>query len=247
MEAILNGRGDAVAQPVKDHPRLCHTDTLTTPARVKRSRLLRLVRSYRLRFLVFSLLLAVHAAFAQPGRCLVDAARQQIGVTKLYDSRYVVLAYPGGDVPLERGVCTDVIVRAYRQFGIDLQQLVHRDMRGHWSAYPKLWQLGRPDPNIDHRRVPNLARFFARHGQTAPAGTDPNAYLPGDLVTWRLPAGVPHIGIVTDRRSSTGVPLVVHNIGAGAVEENILFAFAITGHYRYLPGRLDAACKTARP
>ncbi|MEI2743177.1 MAG: DUF1287 domain-containing protein [Candidatus Competibacter sp.] len=195
------------------------------------------------------LLLAALAAPArgQPGLCLVEAARKQIGVTQLYDSRYVKLAYPGGDVPPERGVCTDVIVRAYRQLGIDLQRLVHEDMRRDGSAYPKLWGLKRPDPNIDHRRVPNLARFFTQQGQSMPAGTEPDAYLPGDLVTWRLPAGIPHIGIVSDRRSETGTPLVIHNIGAGAVEDNILLAFTITGHYRYFPELSNAACKTARP
>ena len=189
-------------------------------------------------------LLAVgQPAFAQPGQCLVDAARKQIGVTRLYDSRYVALSYPGGDVPMDRGVCTDVIVRAYRQFGIDLQQRVHEDMRRHWSVYPKLWKLTRPDPSIDHRRVPNQAKFFARQGRAAPVSTDPGAYLPGDLVTWRLPIGVPHIGIVSERRSETGTPLVIHNIGAGAVEENVLFSFTITGHYRYLPQGLVEACK----
>lgn len=192
-------------------------------------------------------LLMCQATFAETGQCLIEAARKQIGVTKIYDSRYVTLVYPGGDVPLERGVCTDVIVRAYRQFGIDLQRLVHEDMRRAGSAYPKLWGLKRPDPNIDHRRVPNLARFFARQGQALPFGTDPEAYRPGDLVTWRLPAGVPHIGLVPERRSATGTPLVIHNIGAGTVEDNILFAYAITGHYRYFPEPLNAACKAANP
>jgi len=125
-------------------------------------------------------------------------------VTKLYDGRYVTLAYPGGDVPMERGVCTDVIVRAYRQFGIDLQQLIHEDMRRNGSVYPKLWKLTRPDPNIDHRRVPNQAKFFARQGQVAPISADQGVYLPGDLVTWRLPVGVPHIGIISERRSEAG-------------------------------------------
>jgi len=196
---------------------------------------------------LFVLLAIIQPACAQSGQCLVDAARQQIGVTKCDDGRYVTLAYPGGDVPMERGVCTDVIVRAYRQFGIDLQQLIHEDMRRNGSVYPKLWKLTRPDPNIDHRRVPNLARFFTRQGQSMPAGTEPDAYLPGDLVTWRLPAGIPHIGIVSDRRSETGTPLVIHNIGSGAVEDNILLAFPITGHYRYFPELSNAACKTARP
>jgi len=192
---------------------------------------------------LFVVLAVIQPAFAQSGQCLVDAARQQIGVTRLYNSRYVALAYPGGDVPMDRGVCTDVIVRAYRQFGIDLQQLVHEDIRRHWSVYPKLWKLTRPDPSIDHRRVPNQAKFFARQGQVVPVSADSGAYLPGDLVTWRLPIGVPHIGIVSERRSEAGTPLVIHNIGAGTVEENILFSFTITGHYRYFPQRLAEACK----
>jgi hypothetical protein len=194
----------------------------------------------------FVLLAAIQPAFAQSGQCLVDAARKQIGVTKLYDSRYVALSYPGGDVPTDRGVCTDVIVRAYRQFGIDLQQRVHEDMRRNGSVYPKLWRLTRPDPSIDHRRVPNQAKFFALQGQVVPVRADPGAYLPGDLVTWRLPIGVPHIGIVSERRSETGTPLVIHNIGAGVVEDNILFSFTITGHYRYLPQQLAEACKVLK-
>ena len=182
----------------------------------------------------------------QAGQCLVDAARKQIGVTRIYDGKYVVLAYPGGDVAAERGVCTDVIVRAYRQFGVDLQRLVHEDMRRDGSTYPRLWGLRRPDSNIDHRRVPNLATFFARYGQSLPVGADPETYLPGDLVTWRLPMGVPHIGIVSNQRSAGGVPLIIHNIGAGAAEENGLFNFKITGHYRYLPSALADACKRSK-
>lgn len=172
---------------------------------------------------------------ADPATRLVGAARGQVGVTVIYDGSYTRLPYPGGDVPRERGVCTDVIVRAYRALGIDLQVLVHEDMVRAWSAYPRLWRLQAPDANIDHRRVPNLATFLARHGQTLPAVTDPRAYGPGDLVTWRLPSGVPHIGIVSDRRTPSGVPLAIHNIGAGAREEDVLFAFPITGHYRYVP------------
>lgn len=203
-----------------------------------------------LRWFLVSLLLvvlAIQPTLAEPGICLVEAARKQVGITKIYDSQYVKIPYPGGDVPSERGVCTDVIVRAYRQFGLDLQQLVHEDMRQRWSAYPKLWKLTRPDPNIDHRRVPNLATFFAQHGRSLPISTEPTTYLPGDLVTWRLPAGVPHIGIVSNRHSETGTPLIIHNIGAGAVEDNILFSFTITGHYRYVPQKLDTACPPAKP
>ncbi len=198
-------------------------------------------------FLLGLLLLGIltDPAEAQSGQCLVDAARKQIGVTRHYDGRYAALSYPGGDVPADRGVCTDVIVRAYRQLGIDLQVLVHQDMRRSGSAYPKLWGSNRPNPNIDHRRVPNLAQFFGRHGQSLPIGTKPEAYLPGDLVTWRLPIGVPHIGIVSDRRTASGQPLIVHNIGSGTVEEDRLFAFTITGHYRYRPKALDEKCELA--
>jgi hypothetical protein len=172
------------------------------------------------------------------GRCLVEAARKQIGVTVSYDSGYHRIAYPNGDVPMERGVCTDVVIRAYRQLGVDLQVKVHEDMAAAWKVYPKNWGLSRSDSNIDHRRVPNLATFFSRHGASLPAGSDPKAYAPGDIVTWRLPSGVPHIGIVSDRRTRAGVPLVVHNIGGGTQEEDSLFAFTLTGHYRYSPDGL---------
>lgn len=163
---------------------------------------------------------------------LFAAACRQIGVTLRYDA-YTRLAYPGGDVPIERGVCTDVVVRAYREAGIDLQVLVHQDMAKDWPAYPKLWGLTRPDRNVDHRRVHNLGTFFSRHGRILAATTDPAAYAAGDLVTWRLPSGRPHIGIVSDRKTGAGVPLVVHNVGAGTVEEDVLFAYAVTGHFRY--------------
>lgn len=169
------------------------------------------------------------------GRCLVDAARKQIGVTVVYDSGYRRIPYPNGDVPPERGVCTDVLVRAYRQLGVDLQVRVHEDMSAAWRVYPKNWGLSRPDSNIDHRRVPNLATFFSRKGRSLPVSRDPGAYAAGDIVTWRLPSGVPHIGIVSDRRTPAGVPLVVHNIGSGTQEEDMLFLFTITGHYRYAP------------
>jgi len=164
---------------------------------------------------------------------LVAAARAQVGVTILYDPSYLPIGYPGGDVPLDRGVCTDVIVRAYRTVGLDLQVLVHEDMRSTWEAYPKLWGQSCPDPNIDHRRVPNLATFLRRHGETVAATPPTDRFLAGDLVTWKLPSGNPHIGLVSDRRSAAGAPLVIHNIGLGAREEDVLFAFPITGHYRY--------------
>ncbi|MDD1622035.1 MAG: DUF1287 domain-containing protein [Methylococcaceae bacterium] len=167
------------------------------------------------------------------GQDLADTAKAQIGVTLHYDSRYQKLAYPGGDVPLDRGVCTDVIIRAYRKFGIDLQVLVHQDMVKAWNQYPHLWSLKSTDKNIDHRRVPNLATFFKRRGQSLPVSNEPKAFLPGDIVTWQLPSGVPHIGLVSNERSKAGVSLIIHNIGGGTLLEDRLFEFKITGHYRY--------------
>jgi len=166
---------------------------------------------------------------------LVRAARKQIGVTVVYDGAYQELEYPGGDVPPERGVCTDVIVRALRTArGLDLQKLVHDDMSAHFKAYPAQirWGARAPDANIDHRRVPNLMTWFKRAGNSQPVTTKSADYLPGDLVAWNLGGGILHIGIVSDRNAVTGVPLVIHNIGSGTCEEDILFRYAIIGHYR---------------
>jgi uncharacterized protein len=170
-----------------------------------------------------------------PLRKILQSAYEQVGTTITYDPSYQVIRFPGGDVPLDRGVCTDVIVRAYRSVGIDLQLLVNKDMRQAFAAYPRRWGLSRPDPNIDHRRVQNLATFFTRHGQTLKISTDARDYAPGDIVTWNLPGDLPHIGLVTDRIED-GRPLIVHNIGAGTKIEDILFTYKITGHYRFVPG-----------
>jgi hypothetical protein len=166
---------------------------------------------------------------------LVAAAEAQIGVTLGYDPAYRPIAYPGGDVPRATGVCTDVVVRAYRDgLGIDLQALVHRDMKRAFSSYPRLWGLAATDPNIDHRRVPNLRTFFERQGAALPIGQQVADYRPGDIVSHKLPDGRPHIGIVSARLDdATRHPLMIHNIGRGAREEDILFAFDITGHYRF--------------
>jgi uncharacterized protein len=183
-------------------------------------------------FAVF--LTASTAAFAQdasPAR-LLQYAYDQIGKTVSYDPSYEAIGFPGGDVPISRGVCTDVVVRAYRGIGIDLQFLVNQDMRAAFAAYPRLWGPSRPDPNIDHRRVPNLMVFFARHGQVLPISKDAQNYRAGDIVTWRLPDGRPHIGLISDRQEN-GRPPAIHNIGAGAKVEDVLFSFEITGHYRY--------------
>ena len=158
---------------------------------------------------------------------IVRAARSQIGRTVRYDPAYTALDYPMGDVPIAKGVCTDVVVRALRQQGIDLQQLVHQDMKANFPAYPNRWGLKRPDPNIDHRRVPNLEVYFTRHGWAVQDG-----YRAGDIVTWRLAgSGLPHIGIVSDRKQGD-TPLIIHNIGAGTREEDILFRHEIAGHFR---------------
>jgi uncharacterized protein len=195
------------------------------------------------------LLLAAASAVAAPdaGSCLVAAAREQVGVTLSYDPAYRTLPYPNGDLPPDRGVCTDVLVRAYRRFGVDLQELVHEDMAAAWASYPRLWGLARPDPSIDHRRVPNLVTFFTRHGEVLPippAGAA--AYRAGDIVTWRLPSGVPHIGLVSDRSSPSGRLLVIHNIGQGTREEDTLLAFPVTGRFRYLPEPVLTVCSQSR-
>lgn len=163
-------------------------------------------------------------------RALIDAARLQVGVTLTYDPGYTRLAFPGGDVPRARGVCTDVVVRAYRDaFALDLQALVNADMRGGFAAYPQGWGLKRPDRSIDHRRVPNLATFFARHHARLPIPADPRGWQPGDIFTSLIDGRLPHIGIVSDR----GPGNVIHNIGAGAREEPALFRYPLTGRFRW--------------
>jgi uncharacterized protein YijF (DUF1287 family) len=165
---------------------------------------------------------------------ILEGAYQQVGTTTIYDGSYRRLPFPGGDIPIERGVCSDVLVRAYRHAGLDLQLLVNQDMSRSFQAYPHLWGLSRPDSNIDHRRVPNLAAFFRRHGKSLPVSTQASDYSAGDIVTWQLASGVPHIGLVADRLQR-GRPLIIHNIGAGAQVEDVLFSYPITGHYRYDP------------
>lgn len=150
-----------------------------------------------------------------------------------YDPSYFAIDYPMGDIPADKGVCTDVVIRAYRKLGIDLQQLVHEDMRSHFHLYPKNWGLSAPDPNIDHRRVPNLMVFFSRYGTVLPRTLQPAQYKAGDIVCWSLGGGLTHIGVVSTVLTTRGVPLVVHNIGSGQVLEDRLFAYSIIGHYRY--------------
>ncbi len=191
--------------------------------------------------LLFAGCLAVWGLLAAAGDAradsldIVQAARKQVGVTVIYDGGYRPLAYPGGDVPAERGVCTDVIVRALRASrGLDLQKAMHEDIVAHRTEYPhqRRWGNAAPDTNIDHRRVPNQMAWFERQGWSRPIGAAPADYLPGDIVAWNLGGGILHVGIVSDRKASTGTPLVIHNIGAGTREEDILFRFRIIGHYR---------------
>ena len=167
---------------------------------------------------------------------LVKAALERTTHHVRYVPAYVQIQDPGGDVPSDTGVCTDEVIRSYRAVGIDLQKEVHEDMKAHFAVYPKAWGLSHPDTNIDHRRVPNLMTFFSRRGESLRRSNEPADYAPGDLVTWDLGGGIPHIGIVTDRRSSDGKRyMLVHNIGQGPKLEDVLFSWTITGHYRYAP------------
>lgn len=202
-------------------------------------------------FLAIALGVATQARFVQTARN--NQSSQQAFLEKLsaaaiertnhivrYDPKYMRIPYPGGDVPADTGVCSDEVIRAYRALGIDLQKEVHEDVSSNFSAYPnqRRWMLAHPDANIDHRRVPNLMVFFNRKGTSLPSSTRAEDYGPGDLVTWDLGGGVPHIGIVVDRKATQGGRyMVVHNIGAGPKLEDVLFSWKITGHYRYFgPG-----------
>ena len=165
---------------------------------------------------------------------VVRAARRQVGVTLAYDPAYSVLRFPNGDVDRAKGVCTDVVIRAFRDaLGVDLQALVNADMKANFGAYPKNWGLGRPDRNIDHRRVPNLATYWWRQGAALPVTDDPADWRPGDIFTQMVGGRMPHTGIVSDRKDTTGVPLVLHNIGGGTREEDALFDHPLTGHFRW--------------
>ncbi len=167
---------------------------------------------------------------------LSEAAISLTNDEVVYDPSYISIAYPNGDVPKNKGVCTDVIIRAYRKLNIDLQKEVHEDMSAHFSSYPNLekWGLKKTDTNIDHRRVPNLEVFFTRNGQKLPISENPNDYKTGDLVTWMINDKLPHIGIITNKKSPDGKRLmIVHNVGAGQALEDCLFSYTIVGHYKY--------------
>jgi uncharacterized protein YijF (DUF1287 family) len=192
------------------------------------------MKSYVLSGILFFLLLSTFSAQTSFSEKLATAAIELTNQKVTYDPTYFSIPYPNGDVPSDKGVCTDVIIRGYRALGIDLQRKVHEDMRTSFDKYPKNWGLTRPDRNIDHRRVPNLMTFFERHGTSIEVSSNPGNYLPGDVVCWRLPGGLYHIGFVVNQKSRDGKrPMIVHNIGAGQVLEDVLFSYTIIGHYRY--------------
>lgn len=198
----------------------------------------RLLRSFFVLALTLPLLAQNNTSHPEFTHRLVAAALERPNHTVRYDPAYVGIPYPGGDVPANTGVCTDEIIRIYRALGIDLQKEVHEDMVGNFSAYPQKWGRTHTDTNIDHRRVPNLMVFFSRHGESLPVTMHADDYVPGDLVTWELSNGAPHIGILVDTKSAlTGRHLIVHNIGEGPKMEDVLFDWKITGHYRYFGPR----------
>lgn len=170
-----------------------------------------------------------------PVRSMIESIERQTKTTTGYTQDYFVIAYPNGDLPAETGACTDVVIRAFRSAGVDLQKEVHEDMSVHFADYPQKWGLAKTDPNIDHRRVPNLQKYFQRHGKSLPVSTDGNDYLPGDVVSWDLNGrGLTHIGVVSNLWNAAAKRhLIIHNIGSGARADDRLFEWKIIGHYRY--------------
>lgn len=187
-------------------------------------------------FKTFLLLLTYSSVCAQTSffARLADSAFVLTKQKVVYDPSYFRIGYPNGDVPSDKGVCTDVVIRAYRKLVVDLQKEVHEDMKANFEKYPKNWGLSKPDKNIDHRRVPNLMTFFTRHGTVKKITQNPLDYQPGDIVCWNLGGGITHIGIVSKIKARDGQRfLIIHNIGAGQVIEDVLFDYKIIGHYRF--------------
>jgi len=186
----------------------------------------------------FILLICFNTSFSQTETQVLTLSQAALELTHqkvTYNPSYFSIDYPNGDVPNDKGVCTDVIIRAYRKLGIDLQKEVHQDMKANFNVYPKIWGLKSTDKNIDHRRVPNLMTYFKRQGAEKPITKNANDYKPGDIVCWNLRGAITHIGIVVNKKSNDGKRnLIVHNIGAGQVLEDCLFDFKIIGHYRFL-------------
>jgi len=186
--------------------------------------------------LIVTIFLIIYQAIPQTTfkQRLVQAAISLTNDKVIYDPSYFSIKYPNGDVPKNKGVCTDVVIRAYRKVGVDLQKEVHVDMKKHFNLYPKIWGLKHTDTNIDHRRVPNLMKFFSRHAVVKKKSKNPADYMPGDIVCWNLGGSITHIGIVINQKSDDGQRYkIVHNIGAGQVIEDVLFDYKIIGHYYY--------------
>jgi len=170
-----------------------------------------------------------------PADKIVNGAKNEIIRGVFYDASYQQMPYPNGDVKSDRGACSDVVIRALRNAGYDLQKLIHEDMKSHFSAYPHNWGLNATDPNIDHRRVPNQMTFFRRHGRELPTGTTGenfSKWKPGDIVCWKLDGRLDHTGIISDVKGKSGLPMVIHNLGRTA-QEDCLNNWKITGHFRY--------------
>ena len=191
--------------------------------------------SYSKLLLAATLVLYSVASVAAGNVKLARAAVERTLAKVTYDGSYRSIDYPGGDVPDHIGVCTDLVIRSYRTLNVDLQVLVHEDIRSNFDAYPEIWGLTKPDPNIDHRRVPNLETFFERNGRSFEPSTNAGQYAPGDIVSWRLTNALPHIGVVSPNKvPGTDRHFVIHNIGRGPKEEDVLFRYALHGHYRFL-------------
>jgi uncharacterized protein YijF (DUF1287 family) len=188
-------------------------------------------------FLLIAFCLSFTAESKVSSLSIAKASMERTKHTIIYDPTYFQIAYPMGDIPADRGVCTDVLIRSYRALGIDLQKLVHEDMKKNFHQYPKIWGLKKPDKNIDHRRVPNLQIFFKKFGEDLPITENGNDYQPGDIIAWNIGTTqfISHIGIVSDQKiSGKNRYKIVHNIGEGPKCEDVLFSYPIIGHYRYL-------------
>ena len=180
---------------------------------------------------------SIHIGYSQitlDSKKISEAALSIVDPNILYDGRYQKIDYPNGDVSSSIGVCTDVVIRSLRKLGIDLQKLIHEDMKNNFSEYPQFWGNDGPDKNIDHRRVYNQMKFFSRMGNEVEISDSPNDYIPGDIVSWNLGGNTTHIGVIVSKKSSDNLRyMVVHNIGSGQVLEDILFDYKIIGHYRF--------------
>jgi len=204
------------------------------------------LRMFVSKFTFFLLFLSSVLNASEFNKDIVASLIERTNHSVTYDGSYLSIPYPNGDVPKDIGVCTDVIIRAYRNLGTDLQKLVHEDMKSNFSLYPskRIWGLKSTDKNIDHRRVPNLQIFFKRHGVNLYVSNNKADYSAGDIVTWMLPGNLPHIGIVIDQVNPiSGNPMIVHNIGRGPKIDDMIFDYKITGHYRFEPAKYNKPFK----